>query len=275
MRYVSYTREGRDHVGVVDGEQVVPLDGLAELGSTTSADVLARATQRDADAVPLASVRLRPVVPNPDKVICVGLNYQSHVDETGRDLPTYPVLFTKFASALIGPDDPIALPPEATQVDWEGEMAVVIGAVARRVAPDAAGDVVLGYTVANDITMRDFQYKTHQWLQGKAWEGSTPLGPVLVTPDEVDPSDLAIRTVLNGEEVQSSSTSRLIFDVGTLISTISTFTTLLPGDVILTGTPEGVGYRRDPKVLLQDGDVVSVTVEGLGTVENRVTAEVA
>jgi acylpyruvate hydrolase len=273
MRYVSYEHDGSQRLGILEGQQIVPLDGFHQLGQNTSAEALRHARRLDAEAVELAEVRLRPVVPNPDKVICVGLNYRSHVSETGRELPTYPVLFTKFASALIGADDPIALPPESTQVDWEGEMAVVIGAVARRVSRDQALDVVLGYTVANDVTMRDFQYKTHQWLQGKAWQGSTPLGPSLVTPDEINGSGLAIRSCLNGEEVQSSSTSLLIFDVATLISTISTFTTLLPGDVILTGTPEGVGYRRDPQLFLADGDLISVTIEGLGTVANRVTDE--
>ena len=273
MRYVSYEHAGRRHAGVVEADRVVPLEGLTELGPSTSAESLRQARRRDADAVPRAEVRLLPVVPNPGKVICVGLNYRSHVEETGRELPTYPVLFTKFASALVGAADPVTLPAEATQVDWEGELAVVIGTRTRRVPAAHASAAVLGYTVANDITMRDFQYKTHQWLQGKAWDHSTPLGPELVTPEEIDPGALDIGTYLNGQEMQASTTAKMIFDVATLISTISTFTTLLPGDVILTGTPEGVGYRRDPQVFLKDGDLVSVRIEGLGSVHNRVTAE--
>jgi acylpyruvate hydrolase len=273
MRYVSYEHAGRRHAGVVDADRVIPLEGLTELGPSTNAEDLRQARRRGADAVPRAEVRLLPVVPNPGKVICVGLNYLSHVEETGRDLPTYPVLFIKFASALIGAADPVTLPAEATQVDWEGELAVVIGTPTRRVPAAQASAAVLGYTVANDITMRDFQYKTHQWLQGKAWDHSTPLGPELVTPEEIDPGALDIGTYLNGRKMQASTTARMIFNVATLISTISTFTTLMPGDVILTGTPEGVDYRRDPQVFLNDGDVVSVTIEELGSVQNRIAAE--
>jgi acylpyruvate hydrolase len=157
-------------------------------------------------------------------------------------------------------------------VDFEGEMAVVIGRGGRRIAEADARGHVLGYTVANDITMRDFQYKTHQWMQGKAWDASTPLGPYLVTPGEVDIDTAGIRTVLNGEKMQESDLSQLIFTVPRLIATISTFTALRPGDVILTGTPGGVGYRRDPKVLLSQGDRVSVEIDGIGAVQNAVTA---
>jgi acylpyruvate hydrolase len=275
MRYASYHHAGTDRVGVLDGGHLIPLDGIAELGRDSPAHVLRDGTRLEAERVPVADVRLRPLVPRPDKIVCVGLNYHSHVDETKRELPTYPVLFAKFASSLIGARDPIQLPPESTQVDYEAELAVIVGSVVRRASREQAAAAVLGYSVANDITMRDYQYKTHQWLQGKAWERSTPLGPYLVTPDEVDADDLRIRLTLNGQELQSSSTSRLIFDIPTLISTISEFTTLLPGDVILTGTPGGVGYRRDPQVFLQDGDLVSVEIDGVGKVENAVVAEQA
>jgi acylpyruvate hydrolase len=275
MRFASYIYDGTERVGVLEGGHLIPLDGLSELGRDTPAHVLRDATRLEAERVPVADVRLRPVVPRPDKIVCVGLNYHSHVDETKRELPTYPVLFTKFASSLIGARDPIQRPPESTQVDYEAELAVIVGSVVRRASREQAAAAVLGHCVANDITMRDYQYKTHQWLQGKAWDGSTPLGPYLVTPDEVDAGDLRIRLTLNGQELQSSSTSRLMFDVPTLISTISEFTTLLPGDVILTGTPGGVGYRRDPQVFLQDGDVVSVEIDGVGELENAVVAEQA
>jgi acylpyruvate hydrolase len=165
------------------------------------------------------------------------------------------------------------LPPESVQVDYEAELAVVIGRRGRRIPVDQADAHVLGYTVCNDVTMRDYQYKTHQWLQGKAWDNSTPLGPYLVLPSEADLTAAGIRTLLNDEVLQSSDTSKLIFDIPTLISTISEFTTLEPGDVILTGTPGGVGYRRDPQVFLRDGDVVTVEVDGVGTLANRVRAE--
>lgn len=272
MPYASYELEDRPYLGRVEGEELVPLEGATELGAQTPSDVLG-SLEPAGPAVPVGDVRLRPVVPQPDKVICVGLNYKAHVGETGRDMPTYPVLFTKFASALIGAYDPIVVPAESTQVDFEGELAVVIGKAGRRIAPEAALDHVLGFSVANDVTMRDYQYKTHQWLQGKAWEGSTPIGPYLYTPDEVDVAAVGLRTVLNGAKMQESDTSLLIFDIPTLVSTISEFTTLLPGDVILTGTPGGVGFRRDPKVFLTPGDEVVVEIDGLGAVRNPVVSE--
>ncbi|WP_326565250.1 fumarylacetoacetate hydrolase family protein [Amycolatopsis rhabdoformis] len=273
MSYATYEFDGRRRVGRVDGDRLVPLRGLTELGLETPADVLAAATELPDEAVALNQVRLCPVVPNPDKIICVGLNYLTHVGETGRELPKYPVLFTKFASSLVGPDDDIVLPAESHQVDYEAELTVVIGRTARRVSKEDALEHVLGYTVANDITMRDYQYKTHQWLQGKAWDRSTPLGPYLVTPGEADVSAAGVRTLLRGEKLQESDTSHLIFDIPTLVSTISEFTTLLPGDLILTGTPGGVGYRREPQLFLADGDEITVEVDGIGRLVNRVRAE--
>ena len=172
----------------------MPLAGLTELGRDTAADVLASTPDAAEGSVPVSEVRLLPVVPNPDKFLCVGLNYHSHVGETGRELPSYPVLFAKFASSLIGASDDIVLPPESAQVDYEAELAVVIGRAGRRIPRASALAHVLGYTVANDVTMRDYQYKTHQWIQGKAWDRSTPLGPYLVSPGEVDLSSAGIRT---------------------------------------------------------------------------------
>jgi acylpyruvate hydrolase len=214
------------------------------------------------------------VVPRPGKVICVGLNYAAHIEETQRERSDYPVLFTKFALTLTGPFDPIPLPPESAAVDYEGELVVVIGERGRRVPRERAMSLVAGYAVANDVSMRDFQYKTHQWLQGKAWEASTPVGPDLVTVDEVpDPSALRLRTAVNGQTVQDAATELLIFDVPTLVSVISEFAGLEPGDLILTGTPGGVGFRREPQLLLSDGDAVVVDVEGVGRIENRMVAE--
>jgi len=273
MPYASYQHQGVRRVGRVDGTRLIPLDGLTELGKDTTADVLDQAAELPDKAVDVDDVYLRPVVPNPDKLICVGLNYVAHVGESKRQLPEYPVLFTKFASSLIGPRDDIELPPESGQVDYEAELAVVIGREGRRITPGNALEHVLGYTVANDVTMRDYQYKTHQWLQGKAWDHSTPLGPYLVLPSETDVSAAGVRTLLGGEKLQSSDTSRLIFDIPTLIAAISEFTTLLPGDVILTGTPGGVGYRREPQLFLKDGDEITVEVDGVGTLVNRVRAE--
>ena len=275
MRFASCHHAGRDFAAAIVDDVAIPLAGIAELGPDSFDRLPHEAPRAGADAVPLADVRLRPPVPRPGKIICVGLNYLDHVGETGRAIPEYPVLFTKFAEALIGPSDPIVLPAESTQVDYEGELAVVIGRAGRRIAAEDGLAHVAGYAIANDVTMRDFQYKTHQWLQGKAWEASTPLGPWLVTPDEVgDPSALELRLSIGDRVLQQASTAQMMFDVPTLIAHISTFVTLQPGDVILTGTPGGVGFRREPQVFLAPGDRVRVEIAGLGALENAVVAEV-
>ncbi|REE95666.1 fumarylacetoacetate hydrolase family protein [Thermomonospora umbrina] len=274
MQFVSYLdADGSEAVGRVEGTRVHRLRGLDRIDATVTPERL-RDAEADPAGVDLDGLALLPVVPRPGKVLCVGLNYRSHIDETGRELPTYPVWFPKYASSLIAHGEAITLPPESAQVDYEAELAVVIGRSGRRITRDQAPDHVLGYTVANDVTMRDFQYKTHQWMQGKAWDRSTPLGPVLVTPDEIDPADLDIALRLNGREMQSSHTSLLIFDIPELISVASRFARLEPGDVILTGTPGGVGFRRDPQVFLADGDVVEVEIGGIGVLRNTVRAEV-
>ena len=182
------------------------------------------------------------------------------------------MLFTKFATTLAGPDDAIPLPPESDAIDYEGELLVVIGERGRRIPRERALEHVAGYAVANDVTMRDYQYKTHQWLQGKDWDATTPVGPDLVTRDEV-PDPTTLRTFVNGEKVQESSTELMIFDVATLVSVVSEFAAIEPGDLILTGTPGGVGYRREPPLLLKDGDVVVVEIDGVGRLENRCVAE--
>jgi acylpyruvate hydrolase len=276
MRFASVLDHGNPLAVVVrDDGRAIPLRDIAELGALTPRSLLADPPLDHSRELDRDELRFRPVVPHPGKIICVGLNYRAHVEETGRELPDYPVLFTKFATTLTGPYDPITLPPEPAAVDYEGELAVVIGERVRRAPRERALAAVAGLTVANDVSMRDYQYKASQWLQGKAWDASTPLGPELVTLDEVgDPSQLTLRTFLNGEQVQSASTELLIFDIATLISTLSEFATLEPGDVILTGTPAGVGYRREPKLLLGDGDVVVVEIDGVGRIENRVQAEV-
>jgi acylpyruvate hydrolase len=265
--------DGRRFAALVDGDEVVPLRGIAELGEATPAAVLAD-PPLEAERLALAAVTLRPVVPRPGKVICVGLNYKAHVEEGDYDLPDYPVLFSKFADTLVGPGQPVIVPPESEAVDYEAELAFVIGTRARRASGDAALAAVGGYTVANDVSMRDYQYKTHQWLPGKNWASSTPLGPFLVTPDEVgDPHGLDISLELNGQTLQAANTRLFIFDIPTLVATITEFVPLNPGDVVLTGTPSGVGFRRDPKVLLGDGDRMVVEIEKVGRLENPVAAE--
>jgi acylpyruvate hydrolase len=274
MRFASCRHQGTTFAAMVSEEDAVPLRGIDELGLLTPSALLADPPLDRARRVPLTEVELRPAIPRPAKVVCVGLNYLDHVGETGREIPQYPVLFAKWAQSLLGPYDDILLPPESTQVDYEGELAVVIGTEGRRIAPERALGHVAGFCVANDVTMRDFQYKTHQWLQGKAWEASTPLGPYLVTPDEVgEAAELHIELTLNGQAMQSASLAQLMFDVPTLISRVSEIATLLPGDVILTGTPGGVGFRRDPQVFLTPGDRVAVEISRVGRIENAVGRE--
>jgi acylpyruvate hydrolase len=272
MRLANCSRKGDLFAAVIEADGVHPLLEVRPIGAGVEVDALMTASR--GDAVPINEVQLHaPVVP-PGKVICLGLNYRDHVTETKRELPSYPVLFTKFSDAIIGPQEPILAPPESQAMDYEAELAVVIGRAGRRVSPDLALELVAGYSVANDVTMRDYQYKSHQWLQGKAWPRSTPIGPYLVTGDEIDDArSLDIRLELNGTEMQRSSTSQMIFDVPTTIATISEFVNLEPGDVVLMGTPGGVGYRRDPKILLRPGDRLLVEIEGIGSIVNEVIAE--
>lgn len=274
MRLVSCERDGRRFAGVLRDERVVPFEGVAELDGA-AIGALADLRLRPADAVPVEDVRLRPVVPRPGRIVCLGLNYGTHVDETKRDLPAYPVLFAKYPESLVGAYDDIVLPPESAQVDYEAELAVIIGRSARRVGEAEAMRVVAGYAVANDVTMRDFQYRSHQWLQGKTWPSSTPLGPALVTTDEVgDPHDLPISLELNGRRLQEATTGAMLFSLPAIVARLSEFMTLQPGDVVLTGTPGGVGYRRDPQVFLGPGDEVVVEIGGIGRLSNRAVAEV-
>ena len=272
-RFASCSLGERRFAALVDGDEVRPLEGIAELGAGTPSELLAD-PPLTGESLPLADVSLRPVVPRPGKIICVGLNYKAHVEEGIFDLPDYPALFPKFADTLIGAGEAIVLPPESEAVDYEAELAFVVGSPVRRVSGDDALAAVGGYTIANDVSMRDYQYKSHQWMAGKAWGRSTPLGPYLVTPDEVgDPHALDITLDLNGERMQDANTRLFIFDIPTIVATISEFTPLAVGDVVLTGTPAGVGYRRDPKVLLRDGDEIVVEISGLGRLENTVAAE--
>jgi 2-keto-4-pentenoate hydratase/2-oxohepta-3-ene-1,7-dioic acid hydratase in catechol pathway len=206
------------------------------------------------------------------KVVCVGLNYFDHATESKGEPPKAPLLFGKFANTLCGDGDPIVLPQGAGHVDGEAELAVVIGRTASHVGSDDALDFVAGYTCANDVSARDFQFGDGQWFRGKNIDTFCPVGPRLVPRDELDPADLRIVQRLNGETLQDSRTSMLIFDIPTLVAYITASITLEPGDLILTGTPAGVGYFRDPKVALAPGDVVEVEVEGVGVLRNDVRA---
>ncbi len=227
----------------------------------------ARATPA-ADLTEGGGTRLVNPLPRPAKVICCGLNYADHIAETGRELPAFPTLFAKHADTLTGPTDELTLPPDV-EVDWEAELAVVVGAPLRGADETQAGAAIAGYTVANDISVRDWQRRTLQWFQGKAWDATTPVGPVLVTPDEVDPvAGLELTCQVNGETVQRGNTKTLVFGAAALLAYVSEFTQLRPGDLVLTGTPGGVGMGMTPPRFLRDGDVVRTEIEGIGFLEN-------
>lgn len=273
MRFASCAHGGRQFAALVDDDVLRPLRGIAELGADTPSEVLADPPLTD-ERLPLHEVTLLPVIPRPGKIVCLGLNYRAHVAEGVYEVPEYPVLFSKFADTLIAAGEPIVVPPESAAVDYEAELAFVIGRPVRRASGPSAMEAVAGYTIANDVSMRDYQYRTHQWLPGKNWAHSTPLGPFLVTPAEVqDPHALDIWLELNGERMQTANTSQLIFDIPTIIGAISEFIPLVPGDVVLTGTPSGVGFRRDPKVLLGHGDRIVIEIEKVGRLENPVVGE--
>jgi 2-keto-4-pentenoate hydratase/2-oxohepta-3-ene-1,7-dioic acid hydratase in catechol pathway len=213
-------------------------------------------------------------ITRPGKIVCVGLNYHDHAEEGGQDLPKAPLLFAKWPNTLIGDGEPIVLPQESSQVDYEAELGVVIATTAKHVSERGALDVVGGYICVNDVTARDLQFGDGQWTRGKSPDTFCPVGPRLVPREEIDdPQALSIRCIVNGETLQDSSTSQMIFSVAEIIAYVTRVITLEPGDLIATGTPAGVGVFRDPKVLLQDGDEVSVEIEGLGTLTNPVEKE--
>lgn len=225
--------------------------------------------------LPEEELELGPCLPRPGKIICVGLNYRKHAVETGSPIPEFPVLFSKFGNAVAASGQHVVLPEVSSMVDYEVELAMVIGKRAWQVEESEALDYVFGYCTANDLSARDLQMRTSQWLLGKSCDGFCPIGPYLVTADEIpDPNALSLRTYVNGELRQNSHTSDMIFDCKTIVSYISRHMTLEPGDLILTGTPEGVvmGYPKERQVYLRDGDEVVVEVEGLGTLRNRMVS---
>jgi 2-keto-4-pentenoate hydratase/2-oxohepta-3-ene-1,7-dioic acid hydratase in catechol pathway len=204
------------------------------------------------------------------KIICIGLNYDDHAGESGMELPKAPLMFSKFANTLIGDGDAIVLPPNIGHVDAEAEMALVIGKTASHVSQDDAFDYIAGYTCANDVSARDAQFGDGQWFRGKGYDTFCPVGPRIVPASEFDPSDVRVQQRLNGETLQDSRTANLIFRLPKLIEYVSAVITLEPGDLILTGTPEGVGVFRDPKITLRPGDVVEIEIDGIGTLRNEV-----
>jgi 2,4-didehydro-3-deoxy-L-rhamnonate hydrolase len=254
--------------GRVEDGKVVPM-------GPSLVDWLAFGTQGTATGTPrpLPEVKLLAPVPRPGKIICVGLNYRDHAKETGKAVPTEPILFPKFANSVVGPGAEVLVPPEADEIDYEAELAVVIGRRASRVAVADALDHVAGYACANDVSSRSLQFRTGQWLTGKAIDTFLPLGPYLVTADEVpDPQALGIRCLVNDELRQDSSTSEMVFGVAELVSYTSRTLTLEPGDLLVTGTPAGVGMAADPPRYLRAGDRMRVEIDGLGELENTVGA---
>jgi acylpyruvate hydrolase len=261
-----------------DGTRAARVDGdtLVELDARDVGEVLERGgVPQTGTTHDLASADLAPVVTHPGKIICQGLNYRNHILEMGHELPTHPTLFAKFRESLIGAHDDIVLPASSRQVDWEAELALVIGTRIRHATTAEAADAIAGFTVANDISMRDWQYRSLEFLQGKTWEHATPVGPWLVTPDEVggtDP-DLEIRCEVDGVVRQASRTAELVFSSVDLVAYVSEFVTLAPGDLLLTGTPAGVGHGMQPPTYLQPGQVVRTVIEQIGELENRCRPE--
>jgi 2-keto-4-pentenoate hydratase/2-oxohepta-3-ene-1,7-dioic acid hydratase in catechol pathway len=237
----------------------------------------ARAAADDGAASALDGPALGPVVARPSKIVCVGLNYVDHAAEVRLDPPSAPLLFAKFPSTVAAPGQAIEWPAGLTEkVDWEGELAVVVGRPLRLASATEALAAVFGYTIANDVTARDMQFGDGQWTRGKSLDGFCPVGPVVVTPDELgDPQSLQLTTRLNGEVVQSTSTADMIFSIAEILSFCSQAFTLLPGDLVLTGTPAGVGVSRTPSLYLSPGDRIDVEVEGIGVLSNPVTGPVA
>ena len=276
MKLATARIDGATRAVKVDGDTLVDL-GFADLGEFLAQPNWAElAAAAQSPSLPAAGVAYATLIGRPSKVVCVGLNYRNHIQEMGRDLPEHPTLFSKFAETLLGATDDIMLPAETEAFDWEVELAVVIGAKVRRATEAQAEAAIAGFTVLNDITCRDWQFRTREWLQGKNWEATTPVGPYLVTPDElaggVRPT-LDLRLTVDGEQMQADNTGDLLFDPVALVQYISTIITLNPGDIIATGTPGGVGHARKPEVYLSDGQTVVAEIDGIGRLENRVAAE--
>ena len=249
-------------------------EGLHAFGGYADVGALLRADARDAATEPLIGEHrlLRPVL-EPAAVVCVGINYGEHIREMGRETPSSPTLFLKLPQALADPEAEIELPPESTQPDYEGELVAVIGRGGRRIARDDALAHVAGVTLMNDVTMRDFQYRSLQWFAGKSWRASTPVGPEVVTLDELDGLEQReLETTVNGELRQRATIGDLVFDIPSLVADVSRIVELAPGDLIATGTPGGVGHGFDPPRYLAPGDVVEVSVDGIGTLRTTFAA---
>lgn len=282
MKLASFIVQGRSTYGVVEGDQIIDLESVKPTFGTDLKQAIANNRLAELTSVilaslpriPLAEVTFLPVIQNPGKVLCIGINYATHVRETGREMPTYPMIFTRFADSQTAHLQPIVRPKASHKLDFEGELAVVIGKPARHVKQADALDYVAGYACYNDGSVRDWQKHTIQFVPGKNFPNTGGFGPWLVTSDEIgDPQDLELTTRLNGEVMQHTSTSDMIFDVRKLIEYCSTFTELAPGDVIVSGTTGGVGAFREPPVWMKPGDEVEIEISRIGILRNSIVDE--
>lgn len=278
MRWLSFARDGESTFGYLtsDGEGVVDVGRrgkMADLKSAVAADALTELAERCGDEadLPLAGLTYLPTIPNPDKILCVGLNYKAHQEETGRGGEGFPTIFVRFANAQTGHEQPMIRPRESNTLDYEGEIALVIGTAGRRIPKAEALSHVAGFSIYNDGSVREYQRQTSQFTPGKNFAGTGGFGPWMMTPDEVgDPAGMALTTRLNGEVMQQATADLLVFDFGDIIEYCSTFTELVPGDVIVTGTPGGVGAARKPPVFMDEGDEIEVEVKPIGTLRHRI-----
>lgn len=274
MRLATIRRSGATSAARIEADHAVelPFDDVGQLLREPDWRTLARTGTGPTHA--LADLDYAAVVPRPDKIVCVGLNYRQHILEMGRGLPEHPTLFAKYSAALIGAYDDIALPAVSEAMDWEAELGVVVGRTLRRAERAEAAAAIAGYTVVNDITARDWQYRTLQWLQGKTFEATTPVGPWLTVAEEgAQPLSAPLSCEVDGDLVQSADTADLVFDPADLLAYISQIFTLLPGDLVATGTPGGVGHAAKPVRYLTDGAVVVTRIGGLGECRNRCVSE--
>jgi 2-keto-4-pentenoate hydratase/2-oxohepta-3-ene-1,7-dioic acid hydratase in catechol pathway len=281
MKLVAFTHDNKQQIGAVDGEYVIPIDnnGPDNLIDFFSADnvVKQRLQERvasDKHRLALGDIKLEAPIPRPPKFFGVGLNYADHIEETGRERPEYPTIFNKQSTCVIGPSAAIHRPRVSDKLDYEGEFGIVVGKRCRHVTKERAREVIAGYTICNDVSVRDWQVRTPTWTLGKSFDTHGPIGPWIVTTDEItDPHNLDIKTWVNEELRQSSNTRHLLFDCDYLIAYLSTVMTLEPGDIISTGTSSGVGVKMKPRGYMKAGDTVSIEVEKIGVLENPVVEE--
>jgi 2-keto-4-pentenoate hydratase/2-oxohepta-3-ene-1,7-dioic acid hydratase in catechol pathway len=280
MRLVSFDAGDGERAGMlVDGRVVDAWAALGEPHRGSLKELVAHGRIKDlrsrigdtgAPSHPQSAVRMLAPIPDPDKIVCIGLNYKEHAAEVGAEAPEHPVVFAKYANALVGTDATVTLPANSTKVDFEAEVAFVVGRRGKDIAVEDALDFIAGYTLLNDLSARDLQGRGPQWMPGKIFDGSAPCGPALVTPEEAGPADaIGISLTLNGETMQESTTADLIFPIPELVADLSSLMTLEPGDIVATGTPPGVGMGRKPRVWLEDGDEVVVSSPTLGTLTTK------